>query len=133
MTPTRYLLDTHTWLWAISSPKRLSPKVRRILQDTTNEFYLSVVSVWEIAIKMSRKKLELAITEDLDAFVTRTNVGAGVKSLQVSVSEACAVLGMPFHHSDPFDRLLLAQAASNGLIMLSRDKKLREYKVKIVW
>lgn len=128
-----YLLDTHTWLFAISDKRKLSAKVRRILEDSTNTFYFSIASVWEIAIKMSRGKLRLETRGDLDTFITRINAGAGVQSLSVGVADACAVLRLPFYHSDPFDRLLVAQAAAKGLTILSMDRHIRAYDVKVIW
>lgn len=130
---SKYLLDTHTWLWALEDASQLSVKVRRILQDKQNEFYFSVASVWEIAIKMSTGKLKLNLTEDLDVFITRTNLGSGIRTLPIAVTEACAVQTLPLHHRDPFDRLVVAQAESHALTILSSDANLKAYGVKVVW
>lgn len=129
----KYLLDTHVWLFAIDDPKLLSSKVRRILEDERNEFHLSIASVWEIAIKIAGNKLALGITEDLDVFVTRVNKSSGIKFLPISVKEACAVCELPWHHRDPFDRILVAQAEANGLTILSKDPNLKNYVPNVVW
>ena len=94
---------------------------------------MSVASVWEMAIKMAVNKLRLDITENFDAFVTRTNVGAGVKTLPIAVTEACAVCSLPFHHRDPFDRLLIAQAVANDLTILSKNRAFSKYEAKVKW
>lgn len=131
--PTKYLLDTHTWLWAIEDSDELSRTARRILEDSNNEFYLSVASVWEIAIKTAKGTVELDIDEHLDVFITRTNLGAGIRTLPISVTEVCAVQTLPSHHLDPFDRLLIAQAVANDLVILSRDRAFSKYEAKVKW
>lgn len=131
--PTRYLLDTHTWLWAIKDSDELSRTARRILEDTSNEFYLSVASAWEMAIKTAKGTMALDPEEDLDVFITRTNLGAGIRTLPISVTEVCAVQTLPLHHHDPFDRLLIAQAVANDLTILSRDRAFSKYEAKVKW
>ena len=130
---SRYLLDTHTWLWAIEDARELSPKVRRIILDPENECYLSVASMLEIAIKVSKGKLTFTFRDDLDVFVTRTNQNAGIRTLPISVSEACGVHKLPWHHRDPFDRLLIAQAVANDLVILSKDRVFSKYEAKVKW
>lgn len=130
---SRVLLDTHTWLFAVSEPKRLSAKARKVLSDSSNEMYLSVASIWEMAIKMSVGKLKISHVGDLDVFVTSLNASIGVKALPISVADACSVLTLPWHHRDPFDRVLVAQARANNLVLLSKDTELKHYGVKVVW
>ncbi|MDZ4745734.1 MAG: type II toxin-antitoxin system VapC family toxin [bacterium] len=127
------LLDTHTWLFAVSAPKRLSAKARKLLSEPSNEMYLSVASIWEMAIKMSVGKLEMGHVGDLDVFVTSLNASIGVKTLPISVADACSVLTLPWYHRDPFDRMLVAQARANNLVLVSKDTELKRYGVKVLW
>jgi len=127
------LLDTHTWLFAVSAPKRLSAKARKLLSEPSNEMYLSVASIWEMAIKMSVGKLEMGHVGDLDVFVTSLNASIGVKTLPISVADACAVHTLPWHHRDPIDRMLVAQASANNLVFVSKDTELKSYGVKVLW
>lgn len=128
-----FLLDTHAWLWAISSPKKCSAKVRRILNDSSNTLYLSLVSAWEMAIKSSIGKLKLPEATSLDVFISRINADAGVSTLGISLTDISSVQNLKWHHRDPFDRLLIAQAISNNLSIISIDNNLHSYGVKVVW
>jgi PIN domain nuclease of toxin-antitoxin system len=129
----RLLLDTHTWLWAISDPSNLTARTRKLLTDPATEVYLSVASVWEMAIKISLGKLELKGADQLDGFVTRINADAGVQSLAIHISDVAAVRDLPWHHRDPFDRLLVAQARRNELALVSRDTALKAHGIKVIW
>ncbi len=123
----KLLLDTHTALWFLSGDERLSETAKHHLTDQSNRVLLSAVVVWEIAIKRSLGKLELP--EDyLDLLL-----GAGVQALPVSIAHAAAVEGLPWHHRDPFDRLLVAQAAVEAATVVTRDDALRPYGVTLIW
>lgn len=129
----RYLLDTHAWLWAISEPKLLSSKVRAVLKDPQGMVYFSLASAWEISIKRSLGKLELTNVTDLDVFITQINANAGVGTLPITLSDVCSVGVLPWHHRDPFDRLLVAQATSEHLTLISNDPQIAAYGVDVFW
>jgi len=129
----RYLLDTHAWLWALSSPKLLTPKVRKILQDPQGDVHFSLVSAWEISIKRSLGKLELTNVDELDVFITRINSTAGVGTLPISMSDVCSVGDLPWHHRDPFDRLLVVQAMAGDMSVITNDPQFKKYNVDVIW
>jgi len=120
----RYLLDTHIVIWAMVGSKMLSEKARAILQSSDNSFYMSSASVWEVAIKHSVKPDDIPVTAEQVARFCRES---GITELPVSFAHAQAVSRLPVHHSDPFDRMLVAQAMEEGLFILSHDGKLPPY------
>jgi PIN domain nuclease of toxin-antitoxin system len=123
----KLLLDTHAALWWLSGDERFGDGAARTLGDETNQVLLSAAVVWEVAIKRSLGKL------DAPADLVPVLLGAGVQALPVSLEHAAAVEDLPWHHRDPFDRLLVAQAAIEGATLVSRDEALRPYGVALVW
>lgn len=126
----RYLLDTHTFLWLADDDSRLDANVRVLFSDGDNELFLSAASVWEMAIKASLGKLTLGtpLARLVDGGVTR-----GIRLLAVTCEHAYEVEHLPFHHRDPFDRLLVAQASHDGMQLVSRDPAFDAYTVTRVW
>src|SRR5262249_7089883 len=104
----KLLLDTHAFLWFINDSAELSNNSKNLIEDVDNEVLLSVASLWEMAIKISLGKLTLA--KSLNAFLSEQLVANGITLLNISVAHASEVAVLPFHHRDPFDRLLIAQA-----------------------
>lgn len=127
----RVLVDTHCWLWWLSEPDRLPPRASAVLAATENERFLSAASVWEIAIKWRRGKLRLP--DEPQRFVPDAMRLSGVLPLEVTQRHVLGVAALPLHHHDPFDRLLVAQAQIEGLALLTVDRELEPYGVKIVW
>jgi PIN domain nuclease of toxin-antitoxin system len=127
----RYLLDTHTFLWMTSAPERLGEAARERILTPTAELYLSVASVWEMAIKKSLGKLELPAP--LPAFLEEQLAAARTSLLAIRSEHALRVESLPWHHRDPFDRLLSAQAALEELTILSRDPAFDAYSVARIW
>ena len=124
------LIDTHVFLWAAGVDGRLSDSARMLLEDPDLPIFFSVASAWEIAIKWSKGRLDLPGTP---AEVTKNVIAAaGLSQLAVSMRDACAVAELPFHHKDPFDRLLVAQARSNGLQLMTADPMLEKYDVDVI-
>lgn len=121
----RYLLDTHTLLWARAAPDLLSADALAVLESTDNVLYLSVASLWECAIKSSIGKLD--VPEDFYRTVASDYELLGIETSHV---EACA--NLPMHHRDPFDRMLVVQARLGGLILVTRDREIAMYDVQIV-
>lgn len=127
----RLLLDTHTFLWLAADAPELSETARAAFLDPANELRLSLASVWEIAIKVSLGKLRLRTT--LDALVRDGMGQRGLSLLPIELAHVLRVRELPFHHRDPFDRLLIAQAESEGLAILGRDPAFDPYGVPRVW
>jgi len=107
----RLLLDTHAFLYFLAGHERLSPGAREAMEEG-EEAYVSAASVWEIAIKAGLGRLELP--EDLESFLLEAMEAEALMPLPVTLAHAPMVRGLPWHHKDPFDRLLVAQALREG-------------------
>jgi PIN domain nuclease of toxin-antitoxin system len=127
----RLLLDTHTFLWLAADSPELSERARAAFLDPGNELRLSLASVWEIAIKASLGKLVLRTT--VDSLVREAVQQRGIALLPIELAHVLRVRDLPFHHRDPFDRLLVAQAESERLTILGRDEAFDRYGVTRVW
>jgi PIN domain nuclease of toxin-antitoxin system len=126
----RLLLDTHAWLWMIARPERLSAEARARLEDPGNELFLSAASAWEISIKYRLGKLELP--EPPERLVPSRLARDGVIPLPVTVDHALRVAALPDLHRDPFDRLLVAQAQLEGLVLVTADPAIAAYGAEIL-
>jgi PIN domain nuclease of toxin-antitoxin system len=127
----RLLLDTHAFIWMLDKPERLSPKAHALLADGSNELILSVVSVWEMQIKIQLGKLKFTVPlRELVESQRQTN---GVQILPVELEHVLALDALPAHHKDPFDRLLVAQASVEDASLVSRDPLFSSYPVKLLW
>lgn len=125
-----YLLDTHTYLWFIAGDRKLSRNVKAIIQDIETPCYLSIASLWEITIKKQLGKLELGIElKELFQYAKRNKI----EILSIEFVHLLQLAKLPRIHGDPFDRLLISQAQSEKLTILSSDKVFEDYKVDIVW
>ena len=122
----RLLLDSNALIWAYSRPAELAAIARRHLGDPDNERLVSVASLWEISIKMSIGKLSFA--EEFD----RVLDDLAVTLLPVTVAHVEAIQTLPFHHRDPFDRMLVAQALAEGLTIVTRDRRFAAYDVPVL-
>lgn len=127
----RLLLDTHIFIWLIDGNPNLSQTVRQAIEDDNNSLHLSIVSSWEITIKTSLGKLELAIP--LEQIVINFILPSGIEILPIHVPHLLCLQTLPFHHRDPFDRLLISQAKSEPLILVSEDRMFEQYDVEILW
>ena len=127
----RLLLDTHVFLWWVDDASELTTAARKAIADVNNECCMSLVSCWEIAIKSSLGKLRLA--SNVEHFVTEQMNVNGFTLLNIELHHAAKVEKLPFHHRDPFDRLLIAQALSEKLTIISADSAFRDYGVKVLW
>ena len=126
----KLLLDTHAFLWFMAGDPRLSRTARRAIEDNERELWLSAASVWEMAIKSSLRRLTLpARTSDYIA----DKVQRGLQILTIDWPVAAAVERLPFHHRDPFDRLIIAQAQAERVDVVTKDRVFRRYGVKVVW
>ena len=127
----RLLLDTHTFIWADTEREKLSPRVADVLQDERSQVFLSVVSVWEMQIKVQLGKMTLRT--DLATLVRQQLSQSRLQLLPVLLPHVLAVGQLPMHHKDPFDRLLIAQALHEKLTLLSADATVQRYPVQTVW
>lgn len=127
----RLLLDTHAFLWWAGDAPGLTSRARKIIADPQNECFLSLASCWEMAIKASLEKLKL--TQPVERFVTEQLHENGFRLLGIELAHVAKVESLPFHHRDPFDRLIVAQALSEKMTIVSADKTLSEYGVKRIW
>jgi len=127
----KYLFDTSVWLWSLSAPQRISREGLSVLGRGNEEFYFSAVNSWEIAVKWARGKLPLP--EPPASYVPKRMSDQGIRALPITHTHTLAVSKLPAHHWDPFDRLLIAQAQTEGMTILTADRAFRLYDVQIVW
>lgn len=124
------ILDTHTFIWWDSDISQMSQKARHLVEDTSNTIYLSMASVWEIQIKRNIGKLE---TRKPIAQLIRDQQKNGIKLLSISLEHLIALESIGDFHRDPFDRLIIAQALTEELAIITKDKAFRHYDVPLVW
>lgn len=127
----RVLLDTHAFLWFIMGDARLSERARVVIESTSNERLLSVASAWEMAIKSSLGKLKL--TGPLGELLNAQMLANDVTLLPVSLKHVDALARLPFHHRDPFDRMMIAQAIEEHVPFVSADEVVPAYGVERIW
>jgi len=127
----RLLLDTHTFLWWVDDAPQLTAAARSAIGDANNVCYLSLASSWEMAIKSSLGKLQLA--RPVERFVSEQMVANGFTLLNIELRHTAKAEKLPFHHRDPFDRLLIAQAMTEKLTLVSADSAFLDYGVKVLW
>jgi PIN domain nuclease of toxin-antitoxin system len=127
----KLLLDTHTFIWWYNEPKRLPATVLSACQDTENVLMLSVASAWEMQIKSQLGKLHL--TKPLSDIIHRQQEQNLLQILPITLPVVLALDNLPLHHRDPFDRLLIAQAQVEQLLLVSKDSKFEEYSVSLLW
>ena len=127
----KLLLDTHTLLWFALDDKRLSAKAEALTTDPANDVLISPASYWEIAIKISRGKYELDVdfVQFMETLVSENNF----EILPIAPAHAAAVAELPFHHRDPFDRMLISQAIVEKIPILSADDAFESYAVARLW
>lgn len=127
----RLLLDTHALFWFVTADPQLSPVAQQAIADPNNEKLVSLVSVWEIAIKHSLGRLNLQMS--LPDFVRRHWAPRQVTLLQIKIPHLLEVAALPHHHRDPFDRLLIAQALTENVALVSVDSAFAQYGVPLIW
>jgi len=125
------ILDTHTLLWLVDRPEKLPITVRSFCENENNELYISIASFWELSIKISIGKIELdnnALTQ-LKKWCNKN----AVTILPISILHCNQVQTLPFHHRDPFDRLIIAQAICDKLNVLTIDEHFSKYNIDVIW
>jgi PIN domain nuclease of toxin-antitoxin system len=126
-----YLLDTHTLLWIVTGDKLLSKKVKKLFLDEENEIFISIASLWEIAIKVSLNRLELG--QPLSDFYLKHIIGNKIRLLNIKVEHLAVLEALKYYHRDPFDRLIVCQSIVEEIPLLSRDKAFSKYPIKRIW
>jgi PIN domain nuclease of toxin-antitoxin system len=127
----RLLLDTHVWLWLLSDPGRLRPDLLRLLHSSKNELLLSAASSWEIAVKYRLGKLTLP--EPPETFVPSRLRTTGTTPVPIEHAHALATAGLPLHHRDPFDRLLIAQSMVLNVPIVTADPQFESYPIEAIF
>jgi PIN domain nuclease of toxin-antitoxin system len=125
-----YLLDTHIAIWFLTGDTLLSQTAERIIRDRTNRAYLSVVSAWELSIKINIGKLRFP--GNASGFI-RSVQANDIAIIPIETAHLTALESLPLLHRDPFDRLLVATAVSEQLTLISADKNIAHYNVPLIW
>lgn len=123
-----YLLDTHAFIWFITADPKLSKKARQKIENSTS--FISIASLWEISIKTSIGKLELKFPFSELLYHIELN---NFKLLSITFEDTVTISSLPFHHRDPFDRLIIAQCINNNLTLISKDIFLKDYLINFLW
>jgi PIN domain nuclease of toxin-antitoxin system len=127
----RALLDTNSFLWFISGSDKLSGQARNFMSKLNNQLALSVSGLWEIAIKISLGRLELA--RPFEQFMQEQLRENAIDVLPIEIRHLTKLIDLPFHHRDPFDRLLIAQAIAEELPVISADTVFKNYGIEVIW
>lgn len=122
----RYLLDTNIFIWWMEKSKKLPHDLYTLINDPKNKVFLSVVSIWEIVIKRGKDRFKVPKDIEIDIKTNRFNL------LPIHIEHALEVGKLPFHHKDPFDRILISQAKIENLILISSDKKIWKYNLPLL-
>lgn len=124
------LLDTHTLIWFIEGSDQLSQKARQEIETENTNNFVSIASLWEIAIKVSLGKIELKTSFHQINNKLSEN---GFEILPLTFEDTLIISTLPFHHRDPFDRIIIAQAMTNKMTIISKDGQFSLYGAKVVW
>ncbi len=127
----RLLLDTHAFLWWVGANRELSRRARAAIGSGRNECFVSVATGWEIGIKVSLGSLK--VEGALDRFLPEQLAANSFQPLPIELKHCARLAALPFHHRDPFDRILVAQALEEGLAVVTADPVFAKYGVKRVW
>ena len=122
----KIIIDTHIFLWLLNDPNKVEQKYMKHIEDTQNDIFLSAMSVAELMIKKSIGKL------DIDFDVIEMVEDMGIEVLDFKGKDALYLGTMPFHHRDPFDRMIISQAISNNYFIISDDRKFNLYDCKLI-
>lgn len=127
----KVLLDTHTFLWFIAGDTQLDGYARQLIEEPGNKRYLSVASVWEITIKSSLGRL--TVPTPPTTLIREHTWANAIDLLAITPEHLDTLHNLPYHHKDPFDRLLIAQAMQEGMLLVTKDQALSAYNVQVAW
>ena len=125
-----FLLDTHTLLWFVEDDIKLSIQAKSILSENSTPKFISIVTLWEIAVKYSLKKLELNIS--LAEFFNLIH-SSDINIINISTEHLLILNSIEHHHKDPFDRIIIAQAIAENFTIITKDENFSKYEVNIIW
>jgi PIN domain nuclease of toxin-antitoxin system len=125
------ILDTHTFLWFVFGSIRMSEKAEALIQDPANRKFLSLATPWEVGIKVSTGKL--TVSQPVDQFFAEEMYANSVQMLPITLAHIARVSTLPFHHRDPFDRILIAQSLTENMALVSADAALDAYSIVRLW
>ena len=129
----RLLIDTHTLLWLVDGHPNLSGPARSALMDPENDLFISVASIWELAIKTTKPNQPLILNDPIDIYLAKWLPVYQLTVLPILQLHALELLTLPDHHRDPFDRILIAQARQENMTVVTADGKFADYPITIVW
>ena len=121
----KYFVDTHILLWAVSAPERLSPNQKAIIEDEQNEILFSAASIWEIAIKVSLGKLQLLVSEI--ELIKQLTQDLEFQEMPIHSTITISAAHLPYHHRDPFDRIIIAHCQNLNIPLLTADVIIPQY------
>lgn len=125
-----YLLDTHTLIWFFDGNRKLSLKAQKAIETNNNNNYVSIASIWEIAIKISLERLIINLPfKNLNKELIKNNF----QLLPITFHDIVILTSQPFHHNDPFDRIIIAQAIANNYTLITKDKLFSAYSLQTLW
>jgi PIN domain nuclease of toxin-antitoxin system len=127
----QYLLDTHTLIWLFENNPQISDRAKSLILNESNQLFVSIASLWEMTIKSSLGKLDLSLP--LSDLFTQKLIPSDIQILPIQLPHLAILQELPFHHRDPFDRIIIAQAISENLILLSTDAVFKHYQVTCDW
>lgn len=127
----KFLIDTNTLLWIVTNDKKLSKTANKLYLNSENLIFVSLASIWEMAIKISLKKL--SIEEPLKDFIHTQIKRNDIRILNIEPEHILLLENLPFHHRDPFDRLIISQSMNENIPLLSSDKVFDRYPIKRIW
>lgn len=127
----KLLLDTNVFIWLNDAPQRVRAQVMTIIANSDNDLFLSLTSIWEMQIKIQLGKLQLS--DALPDILRTQQVDNNLQILTINLSHIWALENLPYHHRDPFDRLLIAQAQIEGMTLVSADGMFELYDVDLLW
>ena len=127
------LLDTHTLLWLVDGDARLTQPARSAIADPANELFVSVATIWELAIKTTKANSPLVLSDPLDVDLAKWLPVYAIDVLPIQQAHVLNVMELPEHHRDPFDRIMIAQAMTERMTLVSGDGHLPRYSVPLIW
>ena len=127
----KLLLDTHVFLWLRNEPEKIPLHIMNVYEDMRSDVFLSMASIWEIQIKNQLGKLALDIP--LNELIDQQCLKNGLQILPIETTHIYALKNLPAHHNDPFDRLILTQAQTENLTLISADSVFKHYDVECIW
>lgn len=125
-----YLLDTHTLIWFLNGDKSLTNKARKTIESDSAINFVSIASLWEISIKLSLDRFEIKFS--FERFIEEFDKN-NFQLLPITFKDTLVLSELPFHHRDPFDRMLISQSIANNFTIISKDKEFGNYKIKLLW